>query len=149
MLQSLRDDDIVTLLSHAVDDYGSDVTVSDDALLAIATAADGDARRSLNLLEIILEAGFGQKIGREQANQVLSGELTRRFDNGGDVFYDQISALHKSVRGSSPDGALYWYARMLDGGIDPIYIARRQPSQPGKQYYGVREKPDGNFVKHK
>ena len=125
VLQSLRDEDIVTLLSHAVDDYGSDVTVSDDALLAIATAADGDARRSLNLLEIILEAGFGQKIGREQANQVLSGELTRRFDNGGDVFYDQISALHKSVRGSSPDGALYWYARMLDGGIDPIYIARR------------------------
>ena len=125
VLQSLSDADITNLLNNALIHYADDVEVSHDALAAIAAAADGDARRSLNLLEIILAAGFGKKIGRDEANQVLSGELTRRFDNGGDVFYDQISALHKSVRGSSPDGALYWYARMLDGGIDPIYIARR------------------------
>ncbi|MGR8948940.1 MAG: replication-associated recombination protein A [Gammaproteobacteria bacterium] len=125
VLQSLTAADIVSLLRNALRRERANVTVSDEACLAIARAADGDARRSLNLLEITLEAGFGDTIGEDEALQVLSGELTRRFDKGGDAFYDQISAFHKSVRGSSPDAALYWYARMLDGGIDPIYIARR------------------------
>lgn len=126
VLQSLSTDDISNLLVSALNKTASsDVEVSPEALKALALAADGDARRSLNLLEILLNAGFGAHIGQAEAEQILSGELTRRFDKGGDTFYDQISALHKSVRGSSPDGALYWFARMLDGGIDPVYIARR------------------------
>ncbi|MCL4315681.1 MAG: replication-associated recombination protein A [Gammaproteobacteria bacterium] len=95
----------------------------------LALAADGDARRALNLLEIA--ADLAQPVdGRaliteELLNEVLSGGSTRRFDKYGEAFYDQISALHKSVRGSSPDAALYWLARMVDGGCDPLYIARR------------------------
>lgn len=91
-------------------------------------AADGDARQLLNFLELIIShasIGSGRiKITEELLKQAVQGTL-RRFDKGGDNFYDQISALHKSVRGSSPDGALYWFARMLDGGCDPFYITRR------------------------
>ena len=94
----------------------------------LAQAADGDARRALNLLEIIsdlAEESAGTQVIREDIlNDVIAGG-TRRFDKGGDDFYDQISALHKSVRGSSPDAALYWLVRMLDGGCDPLYVARR------------------------
>jgi putative ATPase len=94
----------------------------------LAQAADGDARRALNLLEIaadLAEEQAGRHIIPEAVlNEVISGG-SRRFDKGGDDFYDQISALHKAVRGSSPDAALYWLARMLDGGCDPLYIARR------------------------
>ena len=94
----------------------------------LAQAADGDARRVLNLLEIaadLAEQQDGRHIIPDTVlNEVISGG-SRRFDKGGDDFYDQISALHKSVRGSSPDAALYWLARMLDGGCDPLYIARR------------------------
>jgi putative ATPase len=90
----------------------------------IAIAADGDGRRALNLLEIAADLAEEGVIGETAVQDVVSGSL-RRFDKGGDLFYDQISALHKSVRGSSPDGALYWMARMLDGGCDPLYIARR------------------------
>jgi putative ATPase len=94
----------------------------------LAEAADGDARRALNLLEIasdLAEAGeAGNVIPEAVLTEVITGG-TRRFDKGGDVFYDQISALHKSVRGSSPDAALYWLVRMLDGGCDPLYVARR------------------------
>ena len=94
----------------------------------LAEAADGDARRALNLLEIasdLAEAGEGGNVIPEAVlTEVITGG-TRRFDKGGDVFYDQISALHKSVRGSSPDAALYWLVRMLDGGCDPLYVARR------------------------
>ncbi len=94
----------------------------------ICAAADGDARRALNFLEIAADLGEqaegGSRITADIVRDVISGGL-RRFDKRGDVFYDQISALHKSVRGSSPDAALYWYARMLDGGCDPAYIARR------------------------
>ncbi|WJW74379.1 replication-associated recombination protein A [Thiohalobacter sp. IOR34] len=94
----------------------------------LAEAADGDARRALNLLEIA--ADLAEEVdGRLQIqeavlNEVLAGGL-RRFDKGGEAFYDQISALHKAVRGSAPDAALYWLARMLDGGCDPLYLARR------------------------
>ena len=88
--------------------------------------ADGDVRQSLNLLELAIDLAAGDAV---QLNESLLKDLVetnaRRFDKGGDEFYQQISALHKSVRGSDPDAALYWYARMLDGGCDPLYIARR------------------------
>jgi putative ATPase len=93
----------------------------------LAQAADGDARRALNLLELVAEvaqARDSREIAEEDVAEVVAGGL-RRFDKGGEYFYDLISALHKSVRGSDPDAALYWYARMLDGGCDPLYIARR------------------------
>jgi putative ATPase len=90
----------------------------------LAAAADGDARRALNLLEVAADLAEGGEITDRILEDVISGGV-RRFDKGGDYFYDQISALHKSVRGSSPDAALYWFARMLDGGCDPLYIARR------------------------
>jgi len=94
----------------------------------LVQAADGDARRALNLLEIASdlaeEEGDARVIPESVLNEVIAGG-TRRFDKGGDDFYDQISALHKSVRGSAPDAALYWLVRMLDGGCDPLYLARR------------------------
>ncbi len=90
----------------------------------LAKAADGDARRALNLLEICADLSENGAIDAAHVKEVISGGV-RRFDKGGEAFYDQISALHKSVRGSSPDAALYWFARMLDGGCDPLYIARR------------------------
>jgi putative ATPase len=94
----------------------------------LAASADGDARRALNLLEIMVDLAETrdgvEHLGPKQMEEVLSGTL-RRFDKGGDVYYDQISALHKAVRGSAPDGALYWLSRMLDGGCDALYIARR------------------------
>ncbi|NIP74098.1 MAG: replication-associated recombination protein A [Gammaproteobacteria bacterium] len=94
----------------------------------IAEAADGDARRALNLLEVaadLAEAGDGGEVISDATVAEVVAEGLRRFDKGGEAFYEQISALHKSVRGSSPDAALYWLARMLDGGCDPLYIARR------------------------
>jgi len=94
----------------------------------LAVAADGDARRALNYLEIaagLAAAKDESAICEELLNEVLAGGTLRRFDKGGEAFYDQISALHKAVRGSAPDAALYWLARMLDGGADPLYIARR------------------------
>lgn len=94
----------------------------------LAEIADGDARRALNLLEIAADLGSedanGVHITEDILRDVLQQSL-RRFDKGGEAFYDQISALHKSVRGSAPDAALYWFVRMLDGGCDPLYIARR------------------------
>ena len=94
----------------------------------LAAAADGDARRALNFLEVaadLAEPVNGSEVISEKiVREVISGGL-RRFDKRGELFYDQISALHKSVRGSAPDAALYWLARMLDGGCDPLYIARR------------------------
>ncbi len=90
----------------------------------LAEAADGDARRALNLLELAADLSTDGEIGEEAVREVIAGHA-RRFDKGGGIFYDQISALHKSVRGSDPDAALYWLARMIDGGCDPLYIARR------------------------
>jgi len=91
----------------------------------LVAAADGDARKVLNLLEIASDlTEAGEAVSLEVVKQVLTGDV-RRFDKGGDLFYEQISALHKSVRGSDPDAALYWFVRMLDGGCDPLYIARR------------------------
>ncbi|MFF7710072.1 AAA family ATPase [Pseudomonas sp. NPDC007930] len=99
--------------------------LGDDAFAILVAAADGDGRRLLNLLENAADlAEDGEEISASDLQSLL-GDTRRRFDKGGEAFYDQISALHKSVRGSNPDGALYWYARMLDGGCDPLYIARR------------------------
>jgi putative ATPase len=131
VLKSLAITDLTTLLSRALSDTDSGLagafSCADEQLEELATAADGDARRALNLLE--LAAGLADtvnsaEITATQVGEVISGGV-RRFDRGGDVFYDQISALHKSVRGSDPDASLYWFARMLDGGCDPLYIARR------------------------
>jgi putative ATPase len=98
--------------------------VDDDALAAMARAADGDVRRALTFLEIAVELAHEGVIDATTLEQVLA-DRTRRFDKGGEQFYDQISALHKSVRSSDPDAALYWLARMLDGGVDRAYLARR------------------------
>ncbi len=100
------------------------LSVDADALHAIARAADGDVRRGLTLLEIAADLATGGLIAAATLEQVLA-DRTRRFDKGGEQFYDQISALHKSVRSSDPDAALYWFTRMLDGGCDPHYLARR------------------------
>ena len=111
---------------HGLGDRGLDL--ADSLRDKLVQAADGDARRALNLLEIAADLAEDrdgvQVIPESVFNEVVAGG-TRRFDKGGDDFYDQISALHKSVRGSSPDAALYWLVRMLDGGCDPLYIARR------------------------
>ncbi|MCX7514946.1 replication-associated recombination protein A [Frateuria hangzhouensis] len=95
-----------------------------DSLKLIAQAADGDVRRALTLLEIAAELADDGRIDEATLTQVLA-DRTRRFDKGGEQFYDQISALHKSVRSSDPDAAVYWLCRMLDGGCDPLYLARR------------------------
>jgi putative ATPase len=131
VLKPLAESDLVGLLQRALADVehglgGRGLSVDGAGLAVLARAADGDARRALNLLE--LAAGLtetdGSQISDAAIAEVVAGG-TRRFDRGGDLFYDQISALHKSVRGSDPDAALYWLARMLDGGCDPRYIARR------------------------
>jgi putative ATPase len=133
VLRSLTVEDITALLKSALTDVerglGEDrITAEPDALDLIARAADGDGRRGLNMLE--LGAGLAEAAGQsrvlslEIAKEVATGSR-RRFDKGGDQFYDQISALHKAVRGTDPDAALYWLCRMLDGGCDPLYIARR------------------------
>ena len=133
VLKSLDNEQIKTVLQQALVDQQSglgerQLQLDNEALDLLASAADGDARRALNLLEIAndlaSESGDVAAIDRQVLEQVLVGD-TRRFDKGGEYFYDQISAMHKSVRGSSPDAALYWLCRMLDGGCDPIYIARR------------------------
>jgi putative ATPase len=124
VLRALSSDDILKILGRAL--ASSNVAADADAMLVLARAADGDARRALNLLEIALDlasAGEGRITDRIAAEVSAGGY--RRFDKKGEQFYDQISALHKSVRGSDPDAALYWLCRMLDGGCDPRYIARR------------------------
>ncbi|NRH29648.1 replication-associated recombination protein A [Pseudomonas sp. MS19] len=99
--------------------------VPDDSFKVLMAAADGDGRRMLNFLENAADLAEDDSAISVELLQNLLGDTQRRFDKGGEAFYDQISALHKSVRGSNPDGALYWFARMLDGGCDPLYIARR------------------------
>ncbi len=103
------------------------VTFDDDAKQQLAAWADGDARRLLNAVEVVFDAArsAGRRLIDSAWLETALSQNLRRFDKGGDAFYDQISALHKSVRGSDPDAALYWFARMLDGGADPRYLARR------------------------
>lgn len=132
VLKHLEEDDLKLLLQRALqspDGLAGSVAVPDAILDLMASAAGGDARRALNILEISADlaedAGQGHaQVTEAVLEQVLQASL-RRFDKGGDIFYDQISALHKSVRGSDPDAALYWMCRMLDGGAEPTYVARR------------------------
>ena len=132
VLKPIAESDIQSLLSAALKDadrgLGEDgIMVPEHILGQMSAVADGDARRALNLLEICVELAKAEgldEVSDGVIGQALGAEL-RRFDKGGESFYDQISALHKAVRGSSPDAALYWFARMLDGGCDPLYIARR------------------------
>ncbi len=133
VLRGLQPEQLKNVLLQALNDKerglgDHPIAIDDDTLMTLAQAADGDARKSLNLLEIAADLadddGDSKVINEQVVAEVLASDV-RRFDKGGDIFYEQISALHKSVRGSSPDGALYWLARMLDGGCDPLYIARR------------------------
>lgn len=133
VLRSLTSGDIRAILQQALADqeqgFGArNLQLSASALEQLVVMADGDARRALGWLEMAAdlaeETEQGLVISDETIQEVASGSL-RRFDKGGDLFYEQISALHKSVRGTDPDAALYWFCRMLDGGCDPLYIARR------------------------
>ncbi len=129
VLKALSVEEIGSILGRALDhragglgDLG--LTLTEEAGRMLAESADGDARRALNLLELAAHLSVGGTIGPDTVAEVVAGAV-RRFDKGGDIFHDQISALHKSIRGSAPDAALYWLARMIDGGCDPLYVARR------------------------
>jgi len=133
VLKSLQTEDLVEVIKRALEDETAglgqrNIRIQNDLIQKLAQVADGDARRALNLLEIATDLG-AEKDGKLVISEAVLGEVlstgVRRFDKQGEAFYDQISALHKSVRGSSPDAALYWLVRMLDGGCDPLYIARR------------------------
>ncbi|MCX7544661.1 replication-associated recombination protein A [Marinicella gelatinilytica] len=124
ILKSLDDDSGGQLLDKGVQSFDPPMVLTEDQQQALIAAADGDGRKLLNLVEILQDYSSGGLVKDEDVALVTTGQ-TRRFDRQGDVFYDQISALHKSVRSSNPDAALYWLARMLDGGCDPLYVARR------------------------
>jgi putative ATPase len=132
VLNTLTVEDLIEVIDRALADTeiglaALNISLADGLKKQFAMAADGDARRLLNLLEIATElaqAKNSTEITETIAKEVLTGGV-RRFDNQGEEFYNQISALHKSVRGSSPDAALYWFCRMIDGGCDPLYLARR------------------------
>jgi putative ATPase len=126
VLKSLDDEAQHELLERALAELGG-VRVTDEARAALIGSADGDGRKLLNNVEIVARAATAQKADEIDGAMIASAlaENLRRFDKGGDAFYDQISGLHKSVRGSNPDGALYWLCRMLDGGADARYLARR------------------------
>ena len=121
VLKRLEESDIEAILRRAIKIELPDLAMSETHITLLARAADGDARRALNLLEVASDLA---PVTDEVIGNLIAGGY-RRFDKQGEVFYDQISALHKAVRGSNPDAALYWYARMVDGGCDPLYVARR------------------------
>ena len=127
VLQALEEADLAALLQRARGKYLFLTEISTEAQSRIVGYADGDARRLLNLMEQLADAAeeLGISVIDEAFVKSTLTQSLRRFDKGGDQFYDQISALHKSVRGSSPDAALYWMVRMLDGGADPLYLGRR------------------------
>ena len=136
VLEPLSSDDLTRLAAQALTVLNEDETreanagvlaLSDDACKQLAAWADGDARRLINAVEVVAEAAraAGRSLIDPEWLEVALSQNLRRFDKGGDAFYDQISALHKSVRGSNPDASLYWLCRMLDGGADPKYLARR------------------------
>ncbi|MBT8435696.1 MAG: replication-associated recombination protein A [Gammaproteobacteria bacterium] len=129
VLKPIETEDIERVIRRALDDREQglgdlDLGIDADACSLLARVADGDARRALTYLEIISDLAEGSQIDAALVGDIAQ-QGPRRFDKGGDVFYEQISALHKSVRGSDPDAALYWFCRMIDGGCDPRYIARR------------------------
>jgi putative ATPase len=134
VLKALAQEELRAIIDHALADAerglgGRALRMAEELREELAVAADGDARRALNLLEIAADLAEDNEQGEAYITETLLREVlsggVRRFDKGGEAFYDQISALHKSVRGSNPDAALYWMARMLDGGCDPVYLARR------------------------
>ena len=132
MLKSLEHDELINVLQRALNERAglgnASISADDAALALIVLAADGDARRALNLLELaadLAEPTEGRQVITEDIAKEVAQGSRRRFDKQGEYFYDQISALHKSIRGSDPDASLYWLMRMLDGGCDPLYIARR------------------------
>ncbi|MFB1489997.1 MULTISPECIES: replication-associated recombination protein A [unclassified Thiocapsa] len=129
LLHALEAEEIERVLARALADPVQGLgerglRLSNEATTLLARSADGDARRALNLLELASRMTTGEEMTSATVAEVIAGSV-RRFDKGGDIFYDQISALHKSVRGSDPNAALYWLARMIDGGCDPLYVARR------------------------
>jgi len=126
-LQALSDQELQQLFERARSQAMPVLQFANDAIELLISFADGDARRLLNLLEQVQNAATTEKIAHIDVDylQRILTRSNRRFDKGGDAFYDQISALHKSVRGSHPDAALYWLTRMLDAGADPRYLARR------------------------
>lgn len=127
VLKALTESELGQLLARAQQEMALNVTLNDEATTQVLAYADGDARRLLNFVEGLLNAAAEAKIKQIDMPflQSIMASKTRRFDKGGEAFYDQISALHKSVRGSNPDGALYWMQRMLDGGAEPLYVGRR------------------------
>jgi len=130
VLKSLKVENIEVILKQALEDTVNGLgkqklELNSDAVKKLSDVSDGDARRALNLLEIASDLTEDGVITEDLLNDVLVDGSLRRFDKGGEAFYDQISALHKSVRGSNPDAALYWFVRMIDGGVDPFYVARR------------------------
>ncbi|MEM5528444.1 replication-associated recombination protein A [Gammaproteobacteria bacterium AS21] len=133
LLKNLNESEISQVLTQALNDSDNGIAdlklqFDEGSFDSLVLASNGDARRALNLLEIAadlaIEQGDHRIIGKSQLDEVLKHSV-KRFDKQGDIFYDMISAFHKSVRGSSPDGALYWCCRILEGGADPLYIARR------------------------
>jgi putative ATPase len=127
VLRSLSIEELGRLFDRAAREVLPDLAIDENARERIIGLADGDARRLLNLVELIQTAAAGAGVNRIDGDWVQNAVARnlRRFDKGGDAFYDQISALHKSVRGSNPDASLYWLVRMLDGGADPLYVGRR------------------------
>ncbi len=133
LFRPLQSEHLLALIDRVLNDpiagYGNKkIQLNEAVYKQLLAAADGDARRLLNILELAIDLGVEANecitISSDTVSEVLQGS-TRRFDKGGDLFYEQISALHKAIRGSSPDAALYWFGRMIDGGCDPLYIARR------------------------
>ena len=127
VLNALSEAELSLLLDRAQQLVAADITLTDEVREQVLAYADGDARRLLNFVEGLFNAAQGASIVEidEAFLQSTMASKLRRFDKGGEAFYDQISALHKSVRGSNPDAALYWFLRMIDGGADPLYLGRR------------------------
>jgi putative ATPase len=129
LLKSLSNQNIIDILQQAINDddrgYGKqNIVLPEETQKQIAEFVNGDARRALNTLELLVDMSDGKALTSELLKEIM-GERSARFDNQGDRFYDLISAVHKSIRGSSPDAALYWYARIISAGGDPLYVARR------------------------
>ena len=127
VLESLTENDLLIVLDRGLKHLDVSIDFDKAAKMLVVSHADGDARKLLNMLEIIVAAAKDVSHSIIDEEYVLSvlPRIFRLFDKQGDTFYDNISALHKSVRGSSPDASLYWLTRMLDGGVDPLYIGRR------------------------
>jgi putative ATPase len=127
VLKSLTHDELLQLLNRALAALPSQIEFNEEAQAVLLHMADGDARRFLNLIEQTFNAAKTSQVSKVTAEflEQSLGHLSKRFDKSGDHFYDQISALHKSVRGSNSDGALYWFCRMIDGGVDVKYLSRR------------------------